>query len=211
MGDRQHETIAERKKHLADRFKAILPFLLGFAVAVILGWILYPILMHESLEQPVQFSHRTHVNHARMDCSTCHYLRQDGSFHAWPSTADCAQCHNRMIGTKKAEQHFFTEYVQAQKEVPWLTTRRQPDNVFFSHAVHSKQVCGTCHAGSESNLCSVCHGEVGKSSRLPDFERNRLTGYGRNTMKMQQCEACHANPNHRGSTRAGNACFVCHK
>lgn len=38
------------------------------------------------------------------------------------------------------------------------------------------------------------------AKKPPVFRENRISGYSQNTMKMWQCEACHANPNHLGST-----------
>ena len=93
----------------------------------------------------------------------------------------------------------------------WKVYQKQPDNVFFSHAVHSLNTCNNCHSFSERELCSTCHLDVTASKNPPVFRENRLSGYSQNTMKMWQCEACHADPNHLGSTNASNACFVCHK
>ena len=93
----------------------------------------------------------------------------------------------------------------------WKVYQKQPDNVFFSHAVHSLATCNNCHEFSERELCSSCHLDMASSKKPPVFRENRISGYSQDTMKMWQCEACHANPNHFGSTNASNACFVCHK
>ena len=159
----------------------------------------------------MQFSHETHLKDASLDCSVCHHLRADGTFDALPSTKDCAVCHSQMLGKSEAERVFFNEYVKKGKEVDWKVYQKQPDNVFFSHAVHSLATCNNCHEFSERELCSPCHLDMASSKKPPVFRENRISGYSQNTMKMWQCEACHANPNHLGSTNASNACFVCHK
>lgn len=213
MEDRQNkaapnEDACGRKKSSAGGFA---PFLLGLVVALAFGWVLFPELMYSKEEQPVQFSHATHTGSVSLDCSVCHHLREDGTFAALPTTKDCTVCHARLLGKSEAERHFFTEYVQKGREVEWLSYQKQPDNVFFSHAAHSLDSCNNCHTFSEKELCSTCHLDVVQGSKPSVFKENRLSGYSKDTMKMWQCEACHANPNHLGSTNATNACFVCHK
>ena len=187
------------------------PFIVGLVGALVFGWWIFPELLFSRQDQPVQFSHETHLKDASLDCSVCHHLRADGTFDALPSTKDCAVCHSQMLGKSEAERVFFNEYVKKGKEVDWKVYQKQPDNVFFSHAVHSLATCNNCHEFSERELCSTCHLDMASSKKPPVFRENRISGYSQDTMKMWQCEACHANPNHLGSTNASNACFVCHK
>ena len=191
------------------RVRGMMPFLLGLAVALVFGWWLFPELLYSEQEQPVKFTHKSHVTDAGLDCSYCHHLRADGTFSAFPSTKECAVCHRVLLGDSKAERTFWNDYVRTGKEVNWLVYQKQPDNVFFSHAPHSQETCNNCHNFSKKELCSFCHPSMGQGT--PVYKQNRISGYSKDTMKMWQCERCHANPNHLAATAANNACFVCHK
>ncbi len=189
------------------------PFLVGLVVLLGFGWIVFPGLLYEKKEQPVAFSHKTHVQDQGMACTECHFLRKDGSFAGLPDIDSCASCHAAPLGDTEAENLFFADYIEKNKPVPWLVYAKQPDNVFFSHAAHSEEVCGTCHAElAGPALCATCHMDMQNMDTPPVHEQNILTAYSKQTMKMEYCERCHANPGHTdGSTRASNACFVCHK
>jgi menaquinone reductase, multiheme cytochrome c subunit len=88
---------------------------------------------------------------------------------------------------------FIEEYVYQEKEVPWIVYQMQPDNVYFSHIVH------------EGFECTECHLDVANMKQLPPYKQNRISTYSKETMKMKECERCHA------VNGASNACFVCHK
>lgn len=193
------------------------PFVVGLVVALILGWSVLPGLMVKEIKQPIEFSHAVHVNDQGQDCASCHFLRADGTFSGAPTTAQCAECHFDLLGEDPREARFISDYVNTGKEIKnaWLVYQKQPDNVFFSHSVHSAENCGKCHsefAGSPRELCKLCHLDVAGTDTPPVYKENRLSGYSVNTMKMPGCEECHANAKHLApETRASNACFVCHK
>ncbi|MBZ2170869.1 menaquinone reductase multiheme cytochrome c subunit QrcA [Nitratidesulfovibrio sp. SRB-5] len=189
----------------------ITPFLVGLVVSLIFGWWVFPDMMYSKKEQPIRFSHKVHMESAGMECKQCHVLREDGTFAGLPSTASCADCHSDVLGSDPEEARFVNEYVKTGKEVKWLVYQIQPDNVFFSHAAHSLDGCNQCHDFKESELCAQCHPDVANSDSAPTYFENKLTGYSKQTMKMWQCERCHANENHYGVTNSSNACFVCHK
>jgi len=191
------------------RLCAVMPFLLGLVFALVFGWWLFPGILFSEQEQPVNFTHKTHVADAGLECSYCHHLRADGTFAAFPTTEECAVCHRHLLGTSDEELAFWNNYVRTGKNVNWLVYQKQPDNAFFSHAPHSLANCNSCHNYSDKQLCSLCHPSV--QDGAPVYKQNRLTGYTEYTMKMWQCERCHANPNHLASTAANNACFTCHK
>jgi len=190
------------------------PFIVGLVVALILGWWVLPSLMKAEMNQPVEFNHAVHVEGFGLDCSVCHYLQDDGVFVGLPTTADCATCHMTVIGGSTEERRFISEFVKTGREIrtEWLVYQKQPDNVFFSHAVHNFDNCNYCHGyyAETKDLCNVCHPDV-SSSKPPVYRENRLSGYSEHTMIMWECEACHAIPEHRDLTRASTACLVCHK
>ena len=128
-----------------------------------------------------------------MACEDCHAFREDGSYAGMPTNANCVGCHEDVQGEDPDEARYVTEYVQQEKEVEWLGYQKQPDNVYFSHIAHKELDCTTCHP------------DVANMSTPPVYYENRLSGYSKDTMKMWQCEECHA------KSGASNACFVCHK
>lgn len=209
MEDRQNKTPS--KEGCSPGSGGIWPFVIGLVVALVFGWCIFPEILFSDQQPSVQFSHEVHLKDVSLDCDACHYLRADGTFSGVPTTADCAICHARQQGKTKAEAQYVADYISTGKEVKWNVIQKQPDNVYFSHAVHSLERCNDCHQYSQREFCGLCHPDVAGMNTTPVFSENRLTGYSESTMKMWQCERCHANPNHRGSTDANNACFVCHK
>lgn len=170
------------------------PIVLGLIAGLILGWWIFPHVLYSEQEQPVHFSHKTHMNED-MECVDCHHYRSDGSFAGVPSVESCARsgCHDEVLTGTPAEEAFVKEYVKKGRPVDWKIYQKQPDNVYFSHIAH------------EDFECAECHPDVGQSEELPVYQENKITGYSRDTMKMDECERCHAR---RG---ASNGCFVCHK
>ncbi|MDR3177019.1 MAG: cytochrome c family protein [Desulfovibrio sp.] len=218
---------------------ALLPFLGGFIAALVLGWLVIPSLLFDSETQPLLFSHATHMKKAGAVCLDCHSVRSDGSFTGIPQNDVCMSCHNGILTPEpgqgaspvekaayQAEKSFVENYLNPGKPVPWRKHQYQPQNVFFSHPAHF-QKCYTCHLtmqgrlnlGTPENpqkLCATCHVSLEKLDRDAPVETNILTGYSSGTLKMSECERCHANPGHfyadgRGRTFANNACFTCHK
>ncbi len=201
-------------------------FLAGFVGALVLGWVIFPMLLYSKQPQPMDFNHRLHMDPERVfgidgetdleKCLYCHAFREDGSFTGIPKLEKCTECHDDPdgpLGESDAEQAFLTKYVAEEKEIPWLSYSRQPDCVYFSHIAHVKM-------GELS--CQTCHGDHAQTETLPLYQKNRLTGYSiniwgkrisglkKNTwdrMKMDDCAQCHTEKGHEEN----NACFVCHK
>lgn len=194
------------------KVRHLVPPALGIACGLLVGWVVFPAVLYTSREQPVQFSHAVHTGEAvGMQCTDCHVFSDDGRFAGVPALAKCAECHTSVVGSTDAEKHFVENYVQQNKEVPWLVYARQPDNAYFPHAAHVKRANITCER---------CHGPHGTSTGLRVYQENRLSGYSRDIwgpseagfksnpwdgMKMSDCIDCH-----RGYQK-DRACLDCHK
>ncbi|MBZ4686060.1 MAG: hypothetical protein JG774_1805 [Desulfomicrobiaceae bacterium] len=176
-----------------SKSSVVLPFLVGVVASLVLGWWAFPKVLYSQKTQPIRFDHVVHVEGQAMTCDQCHTFRENGSFTGLPTTQSCADCHLDVQGEDPEEERFVTEYVQQGKEVEWLVYQYQPDNVYFSHIAH------------KDIECTKCHLDVANMKNPPVYYENRISGYSKNTMKMWECERCHA------QNGASNACFVCHK
>ncbi len=206
------------KKDSAGGF-IVLFFFIGFLASLAVGWILFPALLYSKKSQPFNFNHQAHLDMVDEGCESCHYFREDGTYAGVPKLAQCIDCHEEVQGDSEDEATFVNEYVTPGREVPWLIYSKQPDCVFFSHTAHVKA------GGME---CKTCHGDIGTSTTLKDYEENRITGYSRDIwgkniagikkhewdrMKMDDCDECHKKKGvERSSVQTHrDACFVCHK
>jgi hypothetical protein len=171
-------------------------FLAGAFAALGAGWLAFPRAIYQTRPQPVDFSHKLHADKAGTKCDDCHALRTDGSFAGVPTLDKCAGCHAAPMGDTAAEKQFIEKYVTPQREPEWLVYARQPENVYFSHAPHIKR----------GNLkCERCHGGQGASTTLRPHQQDRISGYSRGLLSMDDCIACHREQ-HRE-----NSCLDCHK
>lgn len=193
------------------KHRSLLFILAGFVLALGLGWVVFPAVLYERIDQPVQFSHAVHAGETvGMGCEDCHAILEDGTFTGIPKLEKCATCHQEEVGTSAEEKNFVENYVKKNREVPWLVYSRQPENTYFSHIQHVKE------AGL---ACERCHGPHGKSSELAPYYENRVSGYSRavwgssisgiktndwDGMKMADCIHCHTDNNRL-------ACIDCHK
>ena len=193
--------------------RAVLFFAVGAALVLALGWLGFPRLLYARAGQPLRFSHKTHASEKTgFGCADCHPIGEDGRFAGIPRVESCAGCHAEPQGASAEEKRFVEEFVKPGREVPWLVYARQPEHVFFPHAVHVKRA---------AIACERCHGGHGATDGLRPFAANRVSGESRDVwgpslsrlfnppgqgMKMGDCEGCHAA---RG--RAHTACLSCHK
>ena len=190
----------------------VLFFIIGFAASLAIGWIAFPKLLYSEKQQPFDFNHLSHLDLVDDGCESCHVFRDDGTYAGVPAMDKCIDCHEEVQGESPDEEIFVTEYVEAEKEVPWLIYSKQPDCVYFSHAAHVKKA---------EMECAECHGDIGESESLKAYQENRITGYSRDIwgyniagikknswdrMKMDDCGDCHLK-----MIGSKGACFQCHK
>ena len=181
------------------------------AIALGAGWLAFPRALYRTESQPVDFSHKTHIEKAGAKCEDCHAFREDGSFAGAPTLEKCGSCHAAAMGTSAAEKNFIDQYVTPGREPRWEPYARQPENVSFLHSVHVKRA---------KLGCEGCHGDTGQSDTLRPRQVDRISGYSRDIwklqttiagrpathgMKMTDCVACHRE---RGME---NSCLDCHK
>lgn len=186
-------------------------FFIGLACGSLVGWQLLPEILYCRQEQPMSFDHAVHADEADLACEDCHVFRADGSFAGIPQLAVCVDCHEEPLGESEAERRLVADFIEQDREIPWLVYARQPQNVYFSHAAH-------VHLGEIE--CRRCHGDRGRADAAPPLEINRISTYSRNiwgprisgggpqlwdSMKMSDCSACHAE---RG---VQDHCLMCHK
>ncbi len=120
--------------------RGLLFFTAGLALALALGWLGFPHLLYARAEQPLRFSHKTHVSDKTgFACADCHPLGEDGRFAGIPRIDNCAGCHAEPQGDSAEEKRLVEEYVKPGREIPWRVYSRQPENVRFPHAIHVKR------------------------------------------------------------------------
>jgi len=197
----------------------LLFFLIGLVLSLVVGWVIFPAVLYSDKNQPINYNHKLHVENVEDSCESCHYFREDGSFSGIPKLENCLECHEEAQGEDAQEIKFIEDYVQKEREVPWLVYSRQPDSVFFSHAAHVK---------AAKLDCVTCHGNHGESETSRVYEYNILSRYSRDIwgkniaglkknswdrMKMDDCAECHERLKKRDSSvqTKKEACFVCHK
>ena len=138
-------------------------------------------------EQPINFSHVTHVQKNKMECQYCHWTVTKSPYAAIPEVETCMGCHQQIAGTtdeQKTEIAKIKDHYDKQQPIAWQKVHVMPDYVKFNHKRHIK-------AGVS---CQSCHGQI------PEMEVvERAT-----SMKMGWCINCHRE---QGSSID---CYTCH-
>ena len=194
------------------KHRGVVIFMIGLTAALAIGWLAFPAVLYERIEQPLQLSHKVHTGeNVGLACEECHSFREDGSFTGIPKLEKCASCHMQTLGNSPEEKRLVDEFVTPNREIPWLAYAAQPQNAYFSHIRHVKIA---------EIPCERCHGPHGSSDHLDAFQRNRISGYSKTIwgtslsgikagpwdgMKMDDCSHCH---NERKVTES---CLTCHK
>ena len=135
-------------------------------------------------EQPIPFSHKTHVAKAGVKCLDCHPIREPGFQAGIPREAVCMGCH---ASVKKESPHIqkLAALADAKQPVPWVRIYQVPDFVWFSHQ---------SHATEKKIECVTCHGPVAERDALGKEKPTNMFG----------CVRCH---DERGASKG---CDLCH-
>jgi hypothetical protein len=141
-------------------------------------------------EQPIPFSHVTHVQQNQMECQYCHWTVSKSPYAAIPEVETCMGCHRYVLGRtdeqKEAIQTLhsywdnsgepYSSEAGAAKTgegapIPWEKVHAMPNYIKFDHKRHVSAGVG----------CQSCHGQV------PEMEVVERVS----SMKMGWCIDCH--------------------
>jgi len=136
------------------------------------------------ISQPIQFSHKHHVNDDGIDCRYCHFTVDKEMYAGMPATETCMTCHSQ-IWSDSPEIKPIVDSFTSGKPIQWKRVHDLPDFVFFNHAIHINKGIG----------CVSCHGRI---DRMPLV-------YKENTLTMGWCLDCHRHPER--NIRPKNAVF----
>ncbi len=134
------------------------------------------------------FDHEAHIKAEDMDCLDCHKFAKKGVYATLPKLKDCADCHSEAQG-KHPDEPKVREYLESEKEIPWVTVNKLPGHVYFSHRAHvafGEMKCWDCHLDMRKVSGTVVE---------PDVQH----------LTMRKCMECHEQKN------ADNECTACHK
>jgi hypothetical protein len=134
--------------------------------------------------QPLLFSHRVHVQTAKLDCTFCHRDALTSQDPGIPAVEQCMACHSVVsMGNPDIDK---VRAAWANKQpLDWARVNRLPDHVQFVHNAHIQ-------AGF---TCQTCHGDVGSMVQVQKVR----------SLKMGDCMSCHRQNN------APTECSTCHK
>jgi hypothetical protein len=138
-----------------------------------------------SVTQPIQFSHKAHVEKG-LPCDGCHQSVERASSAGIPKTDTCMMCHQGTI-TDSPEEEKVRQYAEKGVPVPWQQVYQVPAHVYFSHRRHV----------SLGNIkCAQCHGDVADSvvpvtvAAVP-VQMDRCLGCHIQKGVTTDCDACH--------------------
>ena len=129
--------------------------------------------------QPIEFSHKNHIEKAEIPCEFCHIYARRSINSGAPVMASCFGCHSVVTGADEELQNAIKkllEYKPTGESIPWKKIHDVPDFVHFSHKRHVQ-------AGFD---CTECHGEIDQHDML-SLETMI------NDLSMGWCVECHKN------------------
>jgi len=132
--------------------------------------------------QPIPFPHGPHTEN-EISCDFCHEFSDAQAAAGIPRTELCGNCHSAMSQETSAAQKLM-EYVDAEKQIPWVRVFEIPQYAYFPHKWHVR-------AGVE---CEECHEGVGTSvatSRHIDLEMGWCLDCHEERQVSVDCVLCH--------------------
>lgn len=136
-------------------------------------------------QQPIGFSHRAHIEKAKMQCTDCHTGATSRDMATIPSIQRCMLCH-QFIGKDLPEIARLAEYWERKHEVPWrrIYGFEERAAVQFRHAPHARAEIA----------CAECHGDVAAMTVAVEAVEHT----------MGTCVQCHR------ENKASDDCLACH-
>jgi len=158
-------------------------FALFVALILLLGFRWHK--QRKAPEQPIAFSHQTHVGSLNLQCLFCHESADKSYFAGVPPVQTCMNCH---IGVRldSPEVQKIHQYWNDEEPIPWNRVHRIRirNHVYFSHERHVKKDID----------CTECHGEVKAMAQVRAVS----------SLKMGWCVSCHEDKG------APTDCLICH-
>lgn len=124
-------------------------------------------------QQPVNYSHRVHVDQLGLDCRYCHSFVEIADVSNIPATETCMNCHEIVLPQSLDLMPVRASWAD-DSSIPWVKVHQLPDYAQFSHAVHVNSGVG----------CETCHGRVDQMDVVSQVE----------PMSMGWCLECHREP-----------------
>jgi len=136
-------------------------------------------------EQPLPFSHKTHISAAKLVCADCHpNPAKFGAQMGFPASSKCMACHV-VIAKEKPAIVKLASLAKLADPIPWVRVYKLPDFVFFDHRYHLMNGAS----------CADCHGAVAEQDMVVDELKST---------KMIFCQSCHF------KMKASSGCGTCH-
>lgn len=148
-----------------------IPAIAGIAMAVVRS----NFYTNEStaVRQPVQFSHRHHVQRVGLDCRYCHTSVEKTRFAGIPPTHICMTCHSQ-LWTDSPMLKPVRDSLTNNEPIAWNRVNNLPDYVYFDHSIHIQK----------GVACVICHGRIDEMALV----------YPVHTFHMKFCLNCHRKP-----------------
>lgn len=124
-------------------------------------------------QQPVNYSHRVHVDQLGLDCRYCHSFVEIADVSNIPATETCMNCHEVVLPQSLDLMPVRASWAD-DTSIPWVKVHQLPDYAQFSHAVHVNNGVG----------CETCHGRIDQMDVVSQVE----------PMSMGWCLECHREP-----------------